>query len=179
MTVLVRLHGPLADKYGAEHRFDVRSAREAVHALIANFRGFRRDFLSFDRWAIHSDGDWLDGDMAPVLPVSRTLDFVPKIDGAFALGAALVGFLIPAIAGTIAAQIIGGILITGLLIGVSLLFMPKKPKKTTNDQKRQDNYAFSGPENNTVQGGPVPVIYGRVWAGSQVVSGALETTAYK
>lgn len=170
----VRLHGPLAEIYGHEHRFAVSTPREAVLALCANNPGFRQDFLDTGRWAILADGDWREGDDAPVTPVSREIDLVPIIEGQAFLGALLVGALIPSLAGTAAANIIGGLLVGALLLGVSLLLTPKQPKKPEADDEKDDNYSFSGPENITTQGAPVPILYGRAFAGSVVVSAGLE-----
>lgn len=172
--VPVRLHGPLAAKYGAEHRFAVATPREAVRALSANFPGFRRDFLEIERWTFVVDGELRDGEAFVDAPLSREIDIVPVIDGEAFLGAALIGFLIPSIAGTLAANILGGLLVAGLLLGASLLFTPSAPKDTKKDPAKDDNYAFSGPENIVSQGAAVPVLYGRAFCGSVVVSAGLE-----
>lgn len=168
----VHLHGPLADKFGPMHSFAINNPSEAVAALDANFPGFIAAFNENGHYAIYADGDWRDGDEAAILPVSKELHLVPLIEGRAFVGAALVGALIPAIAGTAAATIIGGLLISGLLFGISLLLTPKvkKPAEATKDE----NYAFSGPENVTQQGAAVPLIYGRVHAGTVVVSAGLE-----
>jgi predicted phage tail protein len=92
--------------------------------------------------------------------------------------------LIPAI-GVTAANIIGGLIVTGLLIGASMLLSPK-PKKLTattatsagGSAAKQSSYSFSGPENTTVQGAAVPCLYGRSWVGSVVISASIDTTDY-
>lgn len=171
----VHLHGPLADKYGALHAFAITNPTEAVNALDANFPGFVRDFAEHGHYYIHADGDWRDGDKAALMPVGKELHLVPRIEGRAFLGGALVGALFPAIAGTAAATIIGGLLMTGLLLGVSYLLTPKQKGMATNaDAGKDENYAFTGPENVTQQGVAVPLIYGRVYAGSVVVSAGLE-----
>jgi predicted phage tail protein len=164
----IHLHGPLADKYGALHQLAVRSPREAAHAMDANFPGFIADFMAHERYAIFADGDWRDFDGAEISPFNREVHFCPQVEGGVFLGAALVGALIPTLAGTLAATIIGGLLVTGLLIGIALLFRPKTKKPEA--EKKDESFAFSGPENVSGQGIPVPLIYGRVFAGSVVVS---------
>jgi predicted phage tail protein len=168
----VHLHGPLGERFGEKHRFAVNNPVEAISALDANYPGFVAAFNAHGHYFIHADGDWRDGDDAAFMPVSKELHFVPRIEGRAFMGAALVGALFPAIAGTAAATIIGGVLMTGLLLGISFLLTPKakKPKETPKDE----NYGFSGPENVTTQGAPVPLIYGRVHAGSVVISAGLE-----
>lgn len=44
MLRTVNLYGNLAQKFGAQHRFDISYVRQAVSALSANFKGFREDF---------------------------------------------------------------------------------------------------------------------------------------
>lgn len=172
----VHLYDRLAATYGAEHVLAIDTPREAVAALQANHPGFRRDFLEVGEFAVIVDGDCRTGDAAAVGPVSQEVHFVPIIEGRAFLGAALVTALIPAISGT-AATIIGGLLVTGILFGVSLLFSPKQ-KKTFDPQedtaKDASNYMFAGPENVTVQGVPVPLVYGRAIVGSVVVSAGLD-----
>lgn len=173
----VIIHGPLGDKYGAEHNLFIATPREAVRALSANYPSFRKDFLSYEGWAIISSGELYEGEDAADLPCVHDVHFCPRINGEAFLGAALIGFLIPAIAGTAVANIAGGLLVAGLLIGVSLLFTPK-PKKLKKDDgdAKDESYSFAGPQNVTAQGVPVPLAYGLCWIGSVVISASLATT---
>ena len=50
------------------------------------------------------------------------------------------GLLIPAIAGTVTATIIGGVLVAGLMIGLSLLLTPKDPGARSEEHEK--SYAF-------------------------------------
>lgn len=170
--VTIHLHGPLADQFGAVHRFDVRTPIEAVRALDANYPGFVAAFAQHSHYGLYADGDWRDGDAAASMPVSRELHICPIIEGRAFIGAALVGALFPSIAGTAAATIIGGLIMTGLLIGISLLFAPKvkKPKEAGRDE----SFAFNGTGNIAGQGAAVPLIYGRVHAGSVIISAGFE-----
>jgi predicted phage tail protein len=168
----IHLHGPLADKYGDHHRFAIRTPHEAVRALDANFPGFIRDFAAHRIYHIHADGDWRDGAFAADAPVSRELHLVPQIEGRAFLGIALVGALFPSIAGTFAATLIGSALFLGVMVGLSFLFRPKTPEKKGED--RNEGFAFTGPENVVTQGAAVPLVYGKVHAGSVVVSAGLE-----
>jgi len=173
------LHGPLADKYGQRHAFAVRNAREAVRALSVNYRGFERDFIQHGEYLVVGDGEALEGEQAAIFPVVREIHFCPRVEGGAFLGAALVGAIFPGLAsvtigGVSAATIIGGALFAGLMLGVSLLLKPSLDKPTADDTPKDENFAFSGPENVTVQGATVPLIYGRVHAGSVVVSAGLE-----
>ena len=55
--------------------------------------------------------------------------------------------------------------------------MLTKTPKFEAGADRPDNkpsYAFDGPLNTTAQGNPVPLAYGKILAGSQVISAGLE-----
>lgn len=169
----VHLHGPLGERFGAKHAFAINNPVEAVAALDANFDGFIPAFKQHGHYLIYADGDWRDGTEAAFMPVSKELHFVPRVEGR-GFGGLIVGALFPAIAGTAAASIIGGVLLSGLLFGISYLLTPKVKQTATNEGEKDENYAFSGPENVTAQGAAVPLIYGRVHAGTVVVSAGLE-----
>jgi predicted phage tail protein len=173
--VTVRLHGPLADTYGGEHRFAINSPREAIAALDANYPGFRRDFLKTQYYGLLVDGDWReecpDFDVATA-PVARQVDFCPMVEGRIT-GAIVAGLGLIGVTG-VTATILAGVITVGLLVGVSLLLAPKPKKKTAEDSPKDESYIFAGPENVTEQGVAVPLVYGRCFVGSVVVSAGLE-----
>lgn len=174
--VTVRLHGPLGDKYGREFLFAARTSTDCVAALCGNFPQFRAEFCApHQEWAFLCDGDWRYTEEAMSLPISRSVDICPVVNGQAFLGAALITFLIPGITGW-AATALGGLLVAGLLFGVSMFLSPKPKTKTSEDGKKTDSYTFGGPENVTQQGGPVPVVYGDTYVGSVVISAAIETS---
>ncbi|MFD2842251.1 tail assembly protein [Paracoccus cavernae] len=55
-----------------------------------------------------------------------------------------------------------------LLTGVSSLLAPEM--KSPDDTK---SFTMTGPQNTTREGGIVPIIYGHVWTGGTMISGAL------
>jgi predicted phage tail protein len=175
--ITIRLHGPLATQYGAEHRFAVSSPREVVSALDANFPGFRRDFLAGGHYGLLVDGDWRDETNCPDVanaPISREIDICPIIEGR--LHIPITAAVAAVIGQGVAANIIGSVLTLALLTGASLLLSPKVKKPTGKDGNKNENYIFSGPENVTEQGPPVPLVYGRCFVGSVVVSAGLEVS---
>lgn len=169
--VAVHLYGPLADRFGAHHEFAISTPTEAIHALDANYPGFLAAFVQHESYAIVADDDLREG-ATVAFPVSRDVHFCPIIEGRAFAGAALIGALIPGLAGTVTASILGGLLMAGLMIGISMLLSPKPEE--TEDTKKDESYAFTGPENVTGQGAAVPLVYGRVHCGSVVISAGLE-----
>lgn len=172
--VRVVLYGPLADEFGQEHSYAVHTPQEAVRALSANFPGFRPALVKHDRYGIFADGDWREGEDAALLPVSRELHLVPIIEGR-AFAAPLMGIAIGGTTlGAIGTQLLIGVVVSALVWGVSQLFA--KPVETDDSDKRDESYIFSGADNTTQQGSAVPVVYGRCFVGSVVISASIEVT---
>lgn len=172
--VTVRLWGSLGQKFGHEHHFAIRTPLEAFAALDANYPGFRREMIKFDRYFVRSDGDLRDSNEIR-FPVSRELDICPAVEGD--------GPFVPMIAAAVVsytgmtltmATVLTYVVITALMIGVALLLAPK-PKKQTDKQKDESN-ALSGPDNIVGQGAAVPIIYGRNFVGSVIISIGIETS---
>ena len=85
----------------------------------------------------------------------------------FAPGFASAGLLTKA---TIA---IGGSL---ALSGVSeMLFPLPKPKEFNSEQDPQLSFSFSGTQQTSRAGTPVPIVYGEIFTGSVVISGGVDT----
>lgn len=165
--VRVHLHGALAERFGSPHEFDILTPGEAIRALSANFPEFRQAMLKYERYSIYADGDWRDEwPDAFDLPVSRELHLVPHVAGH---GPAIVAAAMPMVT-----QALVGLAISAALWGIQqLFFKPEKPE--AGDDKKSESYYFSGADNTTVQGTAVPVIYGRCYTGSVVVSAGVST----
>lgn len=193
----IKLYGHLGKKFGKIHRFDVRSPSEAIQALSANYKDFKAYLLEHSEPGYHV---FLDEENIGVdklgYPVEKTIKFVPVVQGAggdgfgqILLGAALI-FVAPyavtalgmgsTLAGAYAIQAATGLGWAMIFGGVSqMLFSPPETQSGTSVE-RPDNkpsYAFDGPVNTTRQGNPVPVGYGRLRVGSQVVSAGLFSEA--
>lgn len=189
--ITVLLYGHLADEFGKEFQFDIKTPIDAVRALSANFPGFKKYLIK------HSSPGYrfITGEK-PVMTsdelffmTQKTIKIVPVIEGAgglgaigeIILGAALIyftaGMATPLIVGTsISVASIGLSLgVSMMLSGVATLFTGDK---NNNQQQKQPvanvpSDVFNGAVNTTVQGNPVPVCYGRLVVGSQVLSSGL------
>ena len=63
-----------------------------------------------------------------------------------------------------------------VLQGVSeMLFPLPKPKEFKSEQDPQLSFSFSGTQNTSRAGTPVPIVYGEIVTGSVVISGAVDT----
>ena len=94
----------------------------------------------------------------------------------FAFGSKGVGFIATGAAPNALMAAIGNIGIGLTLMGVSeMLFPVPKPKEFKSEQDPQLSFSFSGTQNTSRAGTPVPIVYGEIVTGSVVISGAVDT----
>ena len=136
-----------------------------------------------------------------VKAVQSDIHIVPVITGAggpntrrILFGAALIGasFLFPgagmfgttsifgsSVTTTFAAQIGTAISAIGagmVLNGVSeMLFPLPKPQTFSSEEDPQLSFSFSGVQNTSRAGTPIPIVYGEIFTGSVVISAAIDT----
>jgi len=183
----IKLYGKLAKFVG--HRIleaDVATAAEAVRFLVANWPALERHMA--DQHYRVSVGTYdLDLEELHDPAGQQEIKIVPVMAGAGATariiaGIVLVAFslLLPgvgaAIGGALMTKIglIGGALIIG---GVAQLLTPT-PKIPTGPDTQNDprkSYSFSGIQNTSRQGVPVPIVYGETIVGSVVISAGIDT----
>ena len=175
----VRLYGHLGKKYGKTFSLAVNSPAEAVAALKANFPDFAKDVAG------HKPGYYvfvgkqnIGSDHLTVMNVGEdVIKIVPLVAGAksggvlqMVVGAVLVVagayFSQPWMVSMGASLMVGG-------IAQALIKAPKTNTTPSEGDGRSPSYAFNGPVNTSAQGHVVPVVYGRVTVGSQVVSAGI------
>ena len=192
----IRLYGHLRARFGRSYRLAVRSAAEAIRALGVVVPGFR-EYL-----ATHSAPGyrvWLGADVVTAAeqmhaPAGSLIRLVPVTAGAkdaglnqIIIAAALIvaAPYLPtaAIYGTGASAI--SISSIAYSVGISLALggvaqmLAGNPASDAPSERPENlpSYAFNGAVNTTAQGNPVPVLYGRLRVGSQVISTGLSTAA--
>ncbi len=185
---IVYLHGYLGDKYGKKFSFSVNSAAEAVRLLNANFRGFYRDLLAHRAGFLVRVNGLSAGDVLSLREkhISPEIHIVPAIIGAggdndgwgkIILGAVMIYAGMNGYFGDFSSAVTS-LGVNMALGGVSSLLFSSKQSNEGMDLTGETNlpsYAFNGPVNTTAQGNPVPVLYGRLRVGSQVVSAGITT----
>jgi len=192
----IRLYGQLA-KFIGRRRFmaAVDTAAEAVRFLIANFPGLEAHISQPGRHYRVKVGDHAIGGDELHGPVgSEAISIIPVIGGAGGgVGQILAGIALVALAifvpglglglaGSLVTKVglLGGALILG---GVSQLLTPTPTiaQSSTNsgtletELDPQKSYSFSGVQNTSRQGVPVPTIYGETICGSVVISAGIDT----
>lgn len=191
----ILLYGNLGTKFGKVHHRKVKSAREAIGALCATIEGFSKELAKGSYRILAGGKECITLDTL-TYPISEknTLRIIPVIHGqgkglgGIILGVALVGFgiwtggagmgLSTALASTTSTLATVGYFATS--IGTSLLMggisqaLSSSPKsRSVEAASNMPSYAFDGAVNTAAQGGPVPICYGRLIVGSQVISAGL------
>lgn len=188
----IHLHGRLKKLFGATFEVNISTAGEAVRALSANFPGAFLEALKEGSYEVirgkRSTGMRLgEEDINTFRLGAGDLHIVPVTAGSkkngggllkTILGVALIGIAIFASGGTLAAPLAGlsgSMWGTVAMLGVGMALtgvsqMMAKKETAAEEKKKEDSFAFSGPGNATDQGNPVPLIYGRVMAGSLPIS---------
>jgi predicted phage tail protein len=192
----IRLYGELAKFVG--HRVleaDVASAAEAVRFLLANWPELEQHMAQQHyrvRTAAHDLGE---EDLHN--PMGRELRIIPVIVGAGTVGRIILGVALIALAfipgvgwaaaaaakGAVAATAAGfniaGTILFGLgtslvLGGIAQLLTPTPKINTADEGDPRKSFSFSGIQNVSRAGVPVPVVYGETIVGSVVISASID-----
>lgn len=183
----IRLYGRLAKFVG--HRVleaDVATAAEAVRFLLANWPELERH-MNDQHYRVSVGKYALDQEELHHPAGAADIKFAPVVAGAGAVGriiagVALVAFslLLPGVGAVIGGALmtkiglLGGALIIG---GVAELLTPtpKVPQGIDSQDDPRKSYSFSGIQNTSRQGTPLPRVYGRMIVGSVVPSAGVDT----
>ena len=197
--ITVLLYGFLGRQFGRVHHYAIGSPAEAVRALCATRRGFRKAIVDGGAYRVLVGGkDALSADRLPHPTSEReTIRIVPVVAGAgrgfgqIIIGAALIiaaPYLGPVFGATAATATTAGVagfagITAGTFtaIGISLvlggvsqfLFAPPKPQGPADRPENRPSFGFDGAVNTAAQGNPVSILYGKLIVGSQVISAGL------
>jgi len=187
--------------------FDVNTPAQAIKALCVNFPGLDKWLIDSEQDGVGyrvtvSKEKVTEGNVDPLfMPFSdrEVFSITPVVTGAgqgtgsILLGAAIIGlsFGIGAIAsagvtlgglagiGTVGTAFVG-IGASLVLTGIAQAISPQPELSSLDDgpdAARLESFSFSNVVNTARQGLPVPIAYGRVFVGSQVISSGLDTDA--
>ena len=161
----VKLHGILAQEYGNTFKLKLGNPRNTLRAINCNREGFLKRFIELHKEGVSYDliinrkrittEDQINGFNSP-----ETIDLVPAITGA---GVATVFSWV--------AQAI-------LFAAISYALAPKPPEPEALEltaSAGKESLIFSNIANVASQGAPLPVGYGRLKVGSQVVQATIKS----
>jgi predicted phage tail protein len=198
MFRVIKVYGKLAKHLGQRSfKAAVKTPAEAIRFLLANFPDLR-GVLSEGDYKVTVGRNQLDLVDHPEhlhFPVAsqEPIRIVPVIAGAEGVGQILAGVALVAFSLLFApgAALAGGLFTLGpqavsigVGIGASLILggvaqmltpTPTIQQGADGDNDPRKSYSFSGIQNVSRQGVPVPIIYGEVFTGSIVVSAGINT----
>ena len=177
----IKLYGALAKFVG--HRVleaDVATAAEAVRFLVTNWPELE-GHMAQQHYRVHTAGEDLTLEDIHN-PMGREIQIVPVMAGAGAIGRILLGIALIAVASVVTFGTVGGLFAAGALnaavfgLGASLVLggiaqlLTPTPKTDEDEGDPKKSFSFSGIQNTTRAGVPVPVVYGEMLVGGIVVS---------
>ena len=187
----IKLYGQLAKFVGKRVlEADVATAAEAVRFLITNWPELERH-MADQYYRVSLDSYDLSGEELHDPAGASTIRIAPVVAGAGSVGRILLGVALIALAfvpgvgiataGALAGKLTAvGTTLFGLgasmvLGGVAQLLTPVPKVDATSEQDPRRSFSFSGIQNTSRQGTPVPIVYGETLVGSIVISAALDT----
>ena len=197
----VKLYGQLAEFVGhKEFEVKVDNVAQAVSFLIHNFEGLEA-YMSPKYYQVKVGDDDIGTDELAFPVGQQDIHFVPVIAGAgrgglgkILLGALLITGAVMAGGGFGALFSEKGLVFAGgkfgafmgkfamnlgiglTIMGVSeMLFPLPEPQKFNSEEDPQLSFSFSGVQNTSRAGTPVPIVYGEIITGSVVISAAVDT----
>ena len=188
MFRVIKVYGKLAKHLGQRSfKAVVSTPAEAVRFLLANFPELRA-LMREGQYMVSVGRNPLELGTNPELlhyPSAsfETIRIVPVVAGAGAVGRIILGVALVALsfipgfaawAGPTAYALITGVGASLVIGGIAQLLTPT-PKLGTSENDPRRSYSFSGIQNVSRQGVPVPVIYGEVFTGSVIISAGINT----
>ena len=190
----VKLYGQLAEFVGhKEFEVKVNNVAQAVSFLIHNFPNLEA-YMSPKYYQVKVGNDDIDKDEITYPIGQQDIHFVPVIAGAgrgvgkFVLGALLItgaimsggGFaalfsktgLELGFFGNLAMNVGVGLTIMGVS---EMLFPLPEPQDFNSEEDPRLSFNFSGVQNTSRAGTPIPIVYGEIITGSVVISAAIDT----
>ena len=186
----ILLYGALGKKFGKKHRLDVKSAAEAIRALSVVVSGFKNHLIEDKETGYEifiSKEDCSLEDLHNPISSIEVVRIVPIVTGAGNNAKIVVGAILVAVAyyyiggasttvsGLATATTVSQIGVMLIISGVSGIILEPNLEPPPEEADSKPNYLFDGPVNTTRQGNPVPIGYGILRIGSQVISAGLST----
>jgi len=205
MSRKIKLYGQLAEFVGHKEfdvcSSVIKTPANAVRFLISNFKGIEKH-ISENQYQVKV-GDYSINENEFLFPSGDSdIHFIPVISGSggglgrFIAGVAMIGFAFATGGvslgatgltfgtGTIGSLSYGVMVSKALVFGGGLLALsgaaqmlspqPQDPDFASSEDPRI-SFNFSGIQNVTRAGTPIPIIYGEIFAGSVVISAQIDT----
>ena len=173
MTI-VNIHGILAREYGNAFILSLPNSKDVLEAIDCNREGFLRRLIELQREGLCYDiiinkMRITNGSDMENLSNPTTIDLVPAISGG-GPAAPFFGWLA---GGTFAAAVANAIIFAA--ISYALTPKPENEALEIEADASKSSQIFSNAANIASQGSPVPIGYGRLRVGSQVIQATIKS----
>lgn len=184
MLRTIRIYGRLA-KFLKRRKFvaEVNSVAEAVRFLLTNFPQLEQHMIEQHYKVSVGDLELSEDELHHPIG-SEDIKIIPVMAGAGAVGRIIAGVALIALSfipgiGALAVSLMIGVGASLVLGGVAELITPVPTipggMGKDSDKDPRKSYSFSGVQNTSRQGVPVPVVYGETLVGSVVISAGIDT----
>lgn len=166
----IRLHGILKKEFGDTFKGEISKPREAFAVIEANRPRFKKRILELHKkgfnYTLVVDGKKISNvEELNISKKASIIDLVPLITGSGPLAPILVAVAVAVVFALVA-------------VAIALLLAPKPPEPpdiSVTARGFEQSFIFANKANVAAQGIPVPVGYGRLRVGTQVVQACIKS----
>lgn len=167
------LYGDMASRFGSHFDLESNSIREVYHALDANHSGFKKFLINkaingVNYAFISNKKDKIESYCSDIILKEKEYHIVPVLEGSSS--AASMGMGIGGFFGNLAAGF--------LMQKMSDIFKPEDDGIPEYEIITTNSFIYNQNENRVEQGTPIPVVYGQLRVGSQVICSNIENYDY-
>lgn len=170
MLTVVKLLGEAGRLFGREFHLDIRTPAEALRALMLQIPGLREYLRDSHEagivWRVVTEDPLGLDEEGLHWPCSQRLVIAPQPAGRGGVGRILLGIALIAVGALVSFGTVGGgtpFVLAGIGMifgGIAQLITPTPQKNDNNNNNQQNSFTFDRSNINTLQGGPVPILYG-------------------
>ena len=173
MTI-VNIHGILAQEYGKSFKFNISNPKDILEAIDCNRSGFIKRLIELQKEGFCYDliinkKRITHGPDMNHMKNPETIDLVPAISG----GGIFAGFFTFLAGGGLAATIVKALIFAA--ISYALSPKPENEALEIEADASKSSLIFSNTVNVASQGSAVPLGYGRLKVGSQVIQATIKS----
>ena len=191
----IKVYGKLRQFLGKSYFMAaVKSPQQAMSFLVANFEGIQKHMndqiykikmggrvITEEYLSMSGQGDIQIIPIATGSIIKGIVAGIAAVAGAGAAGAAVGGLLGSALVGTVVTAALTSVGTSMIIGGVTDLLSPQNPVPDVSsvsdiDPSIRGSYSFSGIQNVSNSGVPIPIIYGLVFSGSIIISSGTDST---
>tara|TARA_R110002153_G_scaffold31653_3_gene96164 strand:- start:2154 stop:2756 length:603 start_codon:yes stop_codon:yes gene_type:complete len=174
MTI-VNIHGILAREYGSSFILNLPNPKDVLEAIDCNRLGFLQRLVELQREGFCYDliidkKRITNGPDMENISDPATIDLVPAISGSGPAIGAVIAFLG---SGTLLAYLANAVIFAA--ISYALTPKPENEALEIESNSSKGSLIFSNTANLANQGSPVPIGYGRLQVGSQVIQATIKS----